>query len=133
VWKEPKLTCYFSTPVPVGKDHFYAVVGELSLNPFAKKKPKANLCCVETHTGKTLWTREDVGAYHASLLRTGDNKLLMLEEKGDLVLLEPNPKEYRELARSKICGNTWAHPALADGRLVVRDGKELVCVQLPTP
>ena len=130
VWKEPKLTCYFSTPVPVGKDHFYAVVGELTLNPFAKKKPKANLCCVETQTGKTMWTKENVGTYHASLLRTGDNKLLMLEEAGDLVLLDPNPKAYRELARTKICGNTWAHPALANGRLVVRDGKELVCVQL---
>jgi outer membrane protein assembly factor BamB len=131
VWKNPKLTCYFSTPVPVGKDQFYAVVGELSLNPFAKKKPKANLCCVETQTGKVLWTREKVGTYHASLLRTGDNKLLMLEEEGDLVLLAPNPKAYRELARSSICGKTWAHPALSDGRLFVRDEKELICVQLP--
>jgi len=130
IWKEPKLTCYFSTPVPVGKNHFYAVVGELTLNPFAKKKPKANLCCLETQTGKTTWTKENVGTYHASLLRTGDNKLLMLEEGGNLVLLDPNPKAYRELARSKICGNTWAHPALADGRLFVRDGKELICVQL---
>jgi len=130
IWKEPKLTCYFSTPVPVGKNHFYAVVGELTLNPFAKKKPKANLCCLETQTGKTMWTKENVGTYHASLLRTGDNKLLMLEEGGNLVLLDPNPKAYRELARSKICGNTWAHPALADGRLFVRDGKELICVQL---
>jgi len=30
-----------------------------------------------------------VGTYHASLLPTGDGKLLMLEEKGDLVLFEP--------------------------------------------
>ena len=133
VWKQPKLTCYFSTPIAVGKDQFYAVVGEISLNPFAKKKPKAKLCCVETQTGKTLWTKENVGTYHASLLRTGDNKLLMLEEGGDLVLLDPNPKEYRELARSKICGSTWAHPALANSRLYVRDGKELICVELPAP
>lgn len=133
IWKAPKLTCYFSTPVAVGTDHFYAVVGELSLNPFAKKKPKANLVCVETHSGKTLWTKENVGAYHASLLRTGDGKLLMLEEKGDLVLLDPSRTEYRELARSKICGNTWAHPSLANGRLYVRDSKELICVELPVP
>jgi hypothetical protein len=54
----------------------------------------------------------------------------MLEEAGNLVLFEPDPKEYRELARSKICGNTWAHPALANGRLYVRDAKELICVQV---
>jgi hypothetical protein len=71
-----------------------------------------------------------VGKYHASLLRTGDQKLLMLEETGNLVLLDPDPKEYRELARAKICGETWAHPALANGRLYVRDANELLCVQL---
>jgi outer membrane protein assembly factor BamB len=129
VWKNPQLTCYFSTPVPVGKDHLYAVAGVLSLNPFAKKKPTADLYCVDIHTGKKLWTRQGVGTYHATLLRTGDNRLLMLEEKGDLVLLEPNPKEYRELARSKACGQTWAHPALAGGRLYVRDGRELRCLE----
>ena len=37
----------------------------------------------------------------------------------------------RELVRSKICGNTWAHPALAGGRLYIRDKSDLVCVQLP--
>ena len=39
-------------------------------------------------------------------------------------------KQYRELARAKICGETWAHPALANGRLYVRDKKEVVCVEL---
>ena len=102
-------------------------VNPLAVNPFGKKT-KASLRCVATRSGKELWSRPDVGTYHASLLRTGDNKLLMLEEAGDLVLIEPSPKEYRELARSKICGATWAHPALANGRLYVRDGKELVCV-----
>jgi outer membrane protein assembly factor BamB len=125
VWKKPELTCYFSTPVAVGKDHLYLVTG--SLPPASK----ATLRCVEAATGKELWQRPGVGTYHAALLRTGDGKLLMLEEKGDLVLLEPSPKEYRELARAHVCGQTWAHPALADGRLYVRDGKELICLELP--
>ncbi len=128
LWQDPKYTCYFSTPVAVGA-HFYLVTGT---NPLAKAKTTtATLRCIEAASGKELWTRENVGKYHASLVRTGDGKLLMLEEAGDLVLLEPNTKEYRELARSKICGNTWAHPAIADGRLYVRDAGELVCVELP--
>jgi outer membrane protein assembly factor BamB len=123
-WLDPDLTCYFSTPVPVGKEHIYMVTGSM----LAKQ---ASLHCVEVATGKKLWTRKDkVGAYHASLLRTGDSKLLLLEEAGSLVLVDPDPKEYRELARAKICGNTWAHPALADGRLYVRDHKELICVEM---
>jgi len=126
-WKNPALTCYFSTPVPVGSDQVYMVTGTI-IPP-----PRATLNCVETSTGKVLWRREKISKYHASLLRTGDDKLLMLEEAGSLVLLDPNPKEYKELARSKVCGETWAHPALADGRLYVRDAKEVVCLQLPSP
>jgi outer membrane protein assembly factor BamB len=127
VWKNG-LTCYFATPVPVGAEHVYLVTGN---NPLAfNKKPEAVLRCIETGTGKELWKRPNVGKFHASLLRTGDNKLLLLEEAGDLVLVDPSPKEYRELARAKVCGQTWAHPALANGRLYVRDNKELICLQL---
>ncbi|MSQ97440.1 MAG: hypothetical protein EXR98_23200 [Gemmataceae bacterium] len=129
-WANGTLNCYFSTPVAIGKDTLYLVTGN---NPLAFKKSAAILRCVDAATGKELWSREKnpVGTYHASLVRTGDGKLLLVEEPGDLVLIDANRKEYRELARSKICGNTWAHPALANGRLYIRDGKELICVELP--
>jgi outer membrane protein assembly factor BamB len=124
LWKTPSLTCYFSSPVAFG-DHLYVVSGKLP--PLAS----ADLHCVEAGSGKTLWTKNKVGTYHATVIRIGD-RLLLLEEAGDLVLIEPNSKEYRELARSKVCGQTWAHPALSNGRLYLRDEKELICVQLPT-
>lgn len=123
VWKNPALTCYFGTPVALGKDQVYLVTGALI-------SPAATLRCVDPANGKELWNRPKVGKYHATLLRTGDDKILMLEEAGSLVLIEPNVKEYKELARAKVCGFTWAHPALANGRLYVRDAKELICVQL---
>jgi hypothetical protein len=125
MWKNPALTCYFATPVPVGKDHLYLVTGELALNP------QSSLRCVEVKTGKELWSKPKVGKYHAALLRTADDKLLMLSDSGDLVLLDPNPKEYKELARSKVCGQAWAHPALSGGKLYLRDEKELICLQMP--
>ena len=116
--------------VPVGKEHIYIVTGKLP-NPLAGRTPPvATLHCIEAKTGKVLWSRPKVGTYHASLLRTGDNKVLMLEEPGNLVLIDPDPKEYRELARSKVCGEAWAHPAVANGRLYVRDNKEVICLQL---
>lgn len=126
LWKKPELNCYFATPVAVGKEHLYVVT--------ATKPPailiSSTLRCIEAETGKELWNRPNVGKYHASLLRTGDDKLLLLEESGQLVLLEPNTQAYKELARSKVCGNTWAHPALVGGKLYIRDDKELVCVEL---
>jgi outer membrane protein assembly factor BamB len=129
--KEPKVTkiwsnglnCYFSTPVALGTDSLYMVTGSLLTKA-------AVLRCVDAKTGKELWNRGNVGQYHATLVRTGDDKILMVEEGGDLVLFDPNPKAYTELCRSKICGNTWAHPAVANGRLYIRDAKELICVDL---
>lgn len=125
-WRNPDLTCYFATPVPVDK-HIYMVTGT---KPPALVS-RATLHCVDPATGKSLWSRPNVGQYHASLIRTGDNKLLMLEEKGDLVLLDPNPKGYRELARASVCGKTWAHAAISHGRLYIRDEHELRCLELP--
>jgi len=123
-WKNPLLTCYFSTPVAVGKDEVYMVTG--SPPPFAK----AVLRCVAIKSGKELWKKDRVGTYHASLLRTGDNKLLMLDDFGNLSLVEPNAREYKQQARSKVCGQTWAHPALSGGRLYLRDKGELICLPL---
>jgi len=110
--------------MPVGKDHLYMVTGRM-LPP-----PQVTLHCVETKTGKDLWTKGGIGKYHAALLRTAGEKLLLLDDTGNLVLLDPDPKAYRELARAKVCGSTWAHPALANGKLYVRDDKELICLQL---
>jgi outer membrane protein assembly factor BamB len=123
VWSN-SLNCYFATPVALGKDSIYMVTGSLL-------QKVAALRCVDATTGKERWSRNDVGKYHATLVRTGNDKMLMVEEKGDVVLFDPNPKEYTELSRSKICGNTWAHPAISDGRLFIRDANNFICVELP--
>jgi len=123
-WKNPALTCYISTPVAVGKDHVYMVTGSLT------KSPTATFHCVDVKTGKTLWSQTDIGKYHAAMIRTADDKLLLLDDGGGLALVEPNPKEFTVLAQSRVCGPTWAHPALSGGRVYVRDNKSLVCLQL---
>jgi outer membrane protein assembly factor BamB len=127
-WKNPELTSYFTTPVVVGENDLYLVTGS---NPLAFTKAQATLHSIDLKTGKKRWSKPGVGEYHAALLRTGDNNLLMMEEGGTLVLLAADPSSYRELARAKVCGHAWAHPAVANGRLYIRDDKELVCVELP--
>lgn len=124
VWKNPKLTCYFSTPVPVGKDHLFVVTGSIT-------NPSVVLRCVETATGKEVWNKPNVGKYHAALLRDEAGTVLMHSDDGSLRLLAPNVTKYEELAKSKGCGPTWAHPAVADGKLYVRDDKEVICLELP--
>jgi len=123
-WMNRTLTCYFSTPVVVGK-HLFMVNGSTSL-----LNPAITLRCVELETGKVAWEKPKIGRFHAALVRTGDDKLLMLDDNGYLTLLAADPTGYKQLARSKVCGETWAHPALVDGKVYLRDEKELICVPL---
>lgn len=125
-WQNPDLTCYFSTPLSVGKDHLYMVTGVASLTGAT-----ITLRCVETATGKEVWNKPKMGKFHAAMLKLGDGNLLFHTDGGELMLLAPDVKQYKELARTKVCGDTWAHPALANGLLYVRDGKELLCYKLP--
>ena len=127
VWEKKGLTCYFSTPIVSG-DYLYMVNGAASLT-----NATITLRCVEAKTGNVAWEKKNVGRYHAAILRCGPQgkeRLLMLDDNGYLTLFEVNPKEYKELAKSKVCGITWAHPALVDHNLYLRDEKELICIPL---
>ena len=124
LWKAPQLTCYFSTPVQVGK-YLYMVNGAATL-----LSPSITLRCIEAESGKVVWEKPGIGKYHAAIVRTGNDKLLMLDDAGRLTLLDPSPDGYKELAKSKVCGPTWAHPAVADGRLFLRDEKHLIALKL---
>lgn len=66
---------------------------------------------------------------HAALLSLGKN-LLLLTDAGELVLFAANPAEFKELGRVQVCGANWCNPAYADGKLYLRDARELTCVQL---
>jgi outer membrane protein assembly factor BamB len=123
-WKNADLTGYFCTPVVCGKDHIYMVTSTLL------PQPTSTLRCIDVHTGKEAWNQPKIGIFQAGLLRTGGNRLLVLDDTGLLKLVEHNPRGYTELAKAQVCGATFVTPALANGRLYARDLKGVVCVQL---
>jgi len=126
IWRNPGVTCYFSQSVAID-DQLYII--NATLIPAAE----IALSCLEMKTGKELWRKPKVGVYQLNLIRTGDNKLLMLDDvQGDAILLDANPQEYRELARSKVCKPTIINPAIAQGRLYVRDDEGATCYALPS-
>ena len=88
--------------------------------------------CVDAKTGVTKWKQTGFGLGkkdYASTIAL-DDRLLVLTEDGQLLLLAANPEKYTELSRLQVCGNTWSYPAFADGRLYVRDARQLLCVDL---
>ena len=83
------------------------------------------LTCADFATGKAKWSQRSVGA--ASLL-AADGKLFLHGENGEVALVEATPQEYRELGRFTPPGSpqpgkgkAWSYPALANGRLYIRD------------
>jgi hypothetical protein len=59
-----------------------------------------------------------------------DKNILLLTDSGLLILFAADPKEYKEISRVQVCGLNWCNPAYVDGRLFLRDAKELLCVDL---
>ena len=57
-------------------------------------------------------------------------KLLATTDGGKLVLIEPTPEKYRELASADVVeGKVWASLALSDGQVFLRSTKEAVCLE----
>jgi outer membrane protein assembly factor BamB len=122
-WQNKDPKSYFSSGVALGD---LLVLVTNTIEPL----PAAALTCLDARTGKQLWKKASVGYFHAGVIRTGDGKLLVLNDAGILSLLEIDARMTKELARTKVCGGTLITPALANGRLYVRDDKELICLQL---
>jgi outer membrane protein assembly factor BamB len=118
-WANRDLKINLATPVVVGK-HLYC------------QGPDKDYICADATSGELKWSQPGFGAGkkdYSSTIVVGAN-LLVLTEDGTLLLLEANPAKYRELGRLQVCGNTWSFPAYAEGRLFVRDGRQLLCLDL---
>jgi hypothetical protein len=85
---------------------------------------------VNIEDGKRTWKGSRLGGQ--LLLLADQDLLLIISEKGELVLVDTNPEQYSELARfSAIKEKTWNHPVLANDVLLVRNTKEMAAFKLP--
>ena len=89
---------------------------------------KATLKSIDAKTGEKTWAARGLGM--GSLIRT-DDLLIILSERGKLVLAEASTESYKPLAQHQVLtGRCWTQPTLADGRLYVRNGAEIVALDL---
>jgi outer membrane protein assembly factor BamB len=120
LWSVPSLKTSIATMVHVA-GHLYG------------QGPDQNFVCVDAATGDVKWDQPGFGERplvgYSSTLAAGD-RLLVLTDDGQLVLMRANPERYVELGRVQICGRTWSHHAFAGGRLYVRDRRALLAFDL---
>jgi outer membrane protein assembly factor BamB len=83
---------------------------------------------VDAATGERRWKEGRYG-YGQVLLASGH--LIILSGEGELALVKAAPERYEELARFQaIHGKTWNDPAIAEGRLLVRNAVEMACFDI---
>lgn len=88
------------------------------------------LSCVDISDGTPKWRKGRFG--YGQVLLINDQSLLIVQcESGEVALVAAKPEGLQELARFQaIKGKTWNHPAIAQGRLYVRNGEEMACYDL---
>lgn len=84
--------------------------------------------CVDIATGEVKWEKDGFGP--GQVILAGD-RLLALSDTGEIILIDPKPDGYKELARADVLdGKCWTTPVLADGRIYARSTKEAVCLDV---
>lgn len=88
------------------------------------------LTCVDLKTAKPTWQSNKLGK---GCLILAEGRLIVLSQDGALSLVEATPEEFR--LKGTIKGvlqgeQCWALPALANGKLFLRDGEKVVALEL---
>ena len=89
--------------------------------------------------GKVLWkTSSTVGLprFDKGSLLEADGRIYMIDGgKGTLHLIEPSPAGYKELASATLLSGKeiWAPMALTQGKLLIRDQRQMKCIDIKNP
>lgn len=97
---------YMSSPVVVG-DYIYHHL------------KNRRFTCVDTRTGEETWTTTPYGKYW-SMVAQGD-KILALDQRGELLLIQADPTEFKLMDSRKVCDDSWAHVAISGDQIFVRE------------
>lgn len=86
------------------------------------------LTCLDVNTGARKWKGGRYG-YGQVILASGH--LIVMSESGELALVKASPDQYTEVAKFKALeGKTWNYPAIAGGRLLVRNANEMAAYNI---
>ncbi len=119
------LASQYATPVLVAGS-LYAIDGRDDV-------PPASLVCLDPATGKVRWREEGFG--YGTLL-VADGKIVIAKTDGEVLLVRPDATRLDVLARARPFagdvrgGPLRALPALANGRLMLRNDRTLVALDV---
>ncbi len=119
LWQTKEMQNHFNSCVLLD-GHLYGVNGEAG--------KFADLKCLDWKTGAVKWTAKGLGM---GALMAAEGKLIILSEKGELVIAAATPEAFKPLARAQVLGGKcWTTPVLSHARIYARNSRgDLVCVE----
>jgi len=105
------------------KDHFYA---QYTIN-----ERSDGMVCMSMD-GQVKWKTGEDPAFVRGGAILADGLLLSTDGNKVLYLIEPDPSGFKPLASAELLeqGTNWAPLALVDGKLLIRDQKQLKCLKV---
>ncbi len=106
------------TPILYG-DHIYGV------------RLDKQLVCLDL-AGNVVWTSTSANKFGSGPYILADGMLYVMDDSGTLTLVQPSASGYTPLARANVMEGheTWGPMAIASGRLIVRDLKRIMCLDV---
>ena len=121
------LACEQQTPVYF-QGHLFGVL------PKDAGALRNQFVCVHPDNPKQIvWSSGKDSRFGLGPYFIADNKFYLLSDQAELTIIEPSTSNYKQLEQALIiedAHDAWAPLATADGYLVLRDSKKMVCIDM---
>ena len=94
-------------------------------------RPDGQLACLDLE-GKTVWESGAAHKYGLGPFMIAGPLLFAMNDDGLLTLAEASTSAFKQLAQAKVLAgpDAWGPMALADGRLILRDMNQMICLDV---
>ncbi len=89
--------------------------------------------CVDFRTGRKMWGKQRGAGTGSAAIVAADGHLYFRYQNGVMALIEADPQNYKLKGSFQIAtrnGQSWPHPVIFDGKLLLRDQNQLHCYSL---
>ena len=118
------FACEQQTPI-FHDDHLFTVL------PNDAGAHRRQLVCMRPD-GVVVWRSGKTDRFGLGPFMVADGKILVLDDAGYLTAVRATSARYERLARARVVGgrDPWGPMAAVDGKLLLRDSKRMVCLDL---
>ena len=126
VYKLEKTTfaCEQQTPI-FFKDHLFSIL------PKDAAALRGQFVCMTTG-GEIVWSSGKTNRLGLGPFLLANDRIYLLDDDGELTMIRASLEGYQVMAKAQVLHghDAWGPMALVDGRLILRDSKKMICLDV---